>query len=443
MTNDKEVLIIGAGVAGLAAARELSAAGRKVIVLEARNRIGGRIYTNHDQKSIVPIELGAEFVHGEAPEILDIAHHAGLLLCDASENHFMVHDKLVVTSDEFWLQMGKINARMKKIKRDQSFQEFMDKHARDPKLKNARKAAFMFVKGFHAAEPERAGVLGLNKTNAAAEKINEGHQFRFLSGYDSVVKSLYKEAVDRGARFQMETIVEEVRWKPNQVKIRARFNEMKKDFQASDAIITLPLGVLQASAPQNGAVWFDPALPEKETAAKTLIMGQVVRIALLFREPFWESIELPASTGRVRLSEMGFIHSPDAPLPTWWTQLPVRAPLLVGWAGGSTAEKILQSKKPWLEHALDSLQFIFGVRRKRLEGLLETTYSHDWESDPFSRGAYSYIPVHGLKAIAALARPVEDTLFFAGEATDTEGNWGTVHAAIATGLRAAQQILKK
>jgi monoamine oxidase len=444
MTNDKlDVLIIGAGAAGLAAARELSVAGRKVIVLEARNRIGGRIYTNHDQKSIVPIELGAEFVHGQAPELLEIAHRSGLTLCDASEMHFLLHDKLVARSEDFWLQMEKINDRMKRTKRDRSFQEFIDEHARDPKLKNARKTALMYVNGFHAAEPEQAGILGLNKTNAAAEKINEEHQFRFLNGYDSVAKSLYKEAVERGARFHMETIVEEVSWTSHQVNVKARFNEARQDFQASEAIITLPLGVLQASSPQSGAVRFVPALNEKETAVRKLRMGQVVRIAFLFREPFWESIELPASKGRVQLSRMGFIHAPDAPFPTWWTQLPVRAPLLVGWAGGCMAEKLIQSKKPLLEHALDSLQFIFGVPRKRIQNLLESTYHHDWQSDPFTRGAYSYIPVHGLRALATLMRPVEDTLFFAGEATDTEGNWGTVHGAMATGLRAAREILRK
>src|SRR5262249_51611422 len=381
MTNNQDrvdVLIIGAGAAGLAAARQLSDAGRSVLVLEARNRIGGRIYTNHDQKSPVPIELGAEFVHGESPELLEIAHRSGLTLYDVTDQHFMLHDNRAISSEEYWIQMQNFFDRMKKTRRDQSFQEFINNHARDPKLKNAKKTALMFVKGFHAAEPERVGILGLNKTNAAAEKIHEDHQFRFLNGYDGVVKALYKESVDRGVRFQIETIVEEVRWAPNQVKVRARLHETRQDFQASKLLITLPLGVLQTSAPENGAVWFDPPLPEKETAARELAMGHVVRIALLFREPFWESIELRASKGRVSLSKLGFVHSPDAAIPTWWTQLPVRTPLLVGWTGGSTALKILQSKKPWLDHALESLQFIFGVRKRRLQSLLEDFYFHDW-----------------------------------------------------------------
>ena len=94
-----------------------------------------------------------------------------------------------------------------------------------------------------------------------------------------------------------------------------------------------------------------------------------------------------------------------------------------------------------LDHSLQSLTHLFATTKGFLEGLLEEFYTHNWQKDPFAAGAYSYIPVGGIDAQAQLARPLEDTLFFAGEATNTEAHQGTVHGAIASGLRAAREIL--
>jgi monoamine oxidase len=94
-----------------------------------------------------------------------------------------------------------------------------------------------------------------------------------------------------------------------------------------------------------------------------------------------------------------------------------------------------------LDHSLQSLTHLFATTKGFLEGLLEDFYTHNWQKDPFAGGAYSYIPVGGIDAPSQLARPLGDTLFFAGEATNTEGHQGTVHGAIASGLRAAREIL--
>jgi monoamine oxidase len=157
-------------------------------------------------------------------------------------------------------------------------------------------------------------------------------------------------------------------------------------------------------------------------------MGQVAKVLLRFREPFW--------------GDFTFIHAPAESLPTWWSQFPVRAPLLAGWAGGTRAETLsLESDDALLDHALESLCHIFRESKPVLEQSLAEFYTHNWHRDPFSAGAYSYIPVGGLDAESELARPLDDTLFFAGEATNSDGHFGTVHGAIATGLRAARQII--
>ena len=164
-----------------------------------------------------------------------------------------------------------------------------------------------------------------------------------------------------------------------------------------------------------------------------LAMGQVVKVVMRFREPFWED--------SVELKDLTFIHAVAETLPTWWTQFPVRAPLLVGWAGGTRADRLsLESDDALLDLAFESLSHILGTSKSFLEQSLVEFYTHNWHKDPFSAGAYSYIPVGGLDAQARLAQPLEDTLFFAGEATNTEGHHGTVHGAIATGLRAAREI---
>jgi monoamine oxidase len=95
-----------------------------------------------------------------------------------------------------------------------------------------------------------------------------------------------------------------------------------------------------------------------------------------------------------------------------------------------------------LNHALDALTRLFGIERKRIEHLLEAQYVYDWHADPYARGSYSYVAVGGLGAQEELARPVEDTLFFAGEATNSDGYHGTVHGAIATGRRAAAEVIE-
>jgi hypothetical protein len=151
----------------------------------------------------------------------------------------------------------------------------------------------------------------------------------------------------------------------------------------------------------------------------------------------------------VDFRDASFFHCPGAPLPTWWTQLPVRAPLLVGWTGGPNADRLMKAagggiqeagRDYLLEQAFDSLTTIFNLSRAQIEAQLEAYYFHSWHDDPFTRGAYAYVPVNGLDGQRRLASPVDHKLFFAGEATSV-GHIGTVHGAIQSGQRAAQEIL--
>ncbi|MFL6208488.1 MAG: flavin monoamine oxidase family protein [Pyrinomonadaceae bacterium] len=439
---ETDVLVVGAGAAGLAAARELACAGLRVVVLEARARTGGRIYTQRVDELAVPVELGAEFVHGKARALWEIIERAHLLVCDTTERHWYVHDGHVADSHEFWTELDKVMTALAQMDEpEQTFAAFLAEHY-DAHQREAKEIALNYVRGFHAADPEIVGTHGLNKVNAAADEVAGDNSFRILDGYDQIATTLRAEAEQHGAIFQLDTIVRAVRWQPQAVELLTLSGGRERSFRAPRVIITLPLGVLQANDGDVGAVRFEPPLAEKQAALQRLRMGSAVRVVLHFQTRFWEQLDLPTQDGRRSLADLGFIHARDEAIPTWWTQAPLRAPVLVGWAGGPRAAELSEHGHDGLiDAALNSLAHILNIKRARIADELTAAYTHDWQTDPYARGAYCYLPVGGLAAQAELARHVAGTLFFAGEATNTAGHIGTVHGALMTGARAAREIL--
>ena len=441
--GDSEVLIIGAGVAGLAAARAIATAGFSVTILEARDRTGGRIHTIRDPKLRVPIELGAEFIHGRPPETLALAKEAQLLICELPQRHWQIHNKLLIKSAEFFSELMDVMNRMANIKDgDLSFRDYLNQHCGNAS-DQTRSAATMFVEGFNAARDDTISVRSLVQQNQAEDQIDGDRQFRILKGYEGLVSHLENEARAAGVRVLLNSIVKEIRWARNTVSVSVERNNGTRTFQARCVVITLPLAVLQSDLEQPAAVRLIPEIPEKINAMKFLRMGEVLKINLIFREAFWEQLKLDSKEGRQSLMDFSFIHATDETLlPTWWTQLPVRTSMLVGWTGGPSAEQWTDcDDQKIVEAALSSLPNILGIPKSQIEGFLLTSHFHNWSHDPFTKGAYSYMAVGGYDAPAELARPVEDTLFFAGEATNTEGHIGTVHGAIATGKRAAHEVV--
>src|SRR3989442_12833903 len=342
-SNAADVLIIGAGASGLAAARELSVAGRRVIVLEARGRIGGRIFTHKDPAAPIPIELGAEFVHGKSPALWHLGKGDHLKLHETSERHWYFEDGKLSKSRDFWKQIEKLNDQMKASDADQSLKDFLASLPDDKETRRAKDMAIRYVEGFHAASIERISIHGLVKANEAADSIEGDKSFRFLDGYDSLVGALWAEAESYSATIHLNTVVKEIHWSGDRVEAVCESVDREISFAASCAIVTLPLGVLQTNGDESGAVRFVPELPpEKRAAINSLAMGNVVRIVLRFRERFWEGLKLwDENSHPLKFADAAFIHYPDAPIPTWWSQLPLRAPLLVGWAGGPRADLLI------------------------------------------------------------------------------------------------------
>ena len=409
-----DVVIVGAGVAGLAALRELNRAGVKALCLEARARIGGRILTVHDPLSPVPIELGAEFIHGRPPEIWNIVETAPLTVYDCTERALHIKNGRIQNRSDAWLPVDEIMAEMEKAAEsgpDQSFEGFLKStsHSAD-----AKELATSYVEGFNAARADVIGIASLAQDARSADAIDGDRAFRLMNGYDSIPQYLLDGEV------RLNSIVENIEWSSTGVTVhnRSAINAQEERIKCRRAIVTVPLGVLQA-----GSISFDPQPIEILKAAHQLEFGQVVRVILRFRERVWEQ--------KPELAEAGFLLSQEPVFPTWWTPLPMRAPIITGWSAGRKA-----TPDATIERAIEQFGHITGISAPA-----EAAYFHDWGKDPFARGAYSYVPAGAMGARETLAQPVADTLYFAGEATETNGHSATVHGAIASGIRAARQIL--
>jgi monoamine oxidase len=399
-----DVLVIGAGAAGLAAAAELARAGRSVLIVEARDRIGGRCYTRRLPGVPAPVELGAEFIHGRPEATFSLMKKAGIAAVDSTRSQLIALDGKLQSVNMF-VEAQRLARRPPKG-RDLSFRAFLARQ-RVPKL--TRLLGTMMVQGFDAADPRLASAREIVAEWTEVSSL----QPRPLGGYGPLLEFLAREA-----KVQLQTVVHEVRWTHSSVELRGTFRGEPWSAWAPRAVVTLPLGVLQSRL-----VRFTPKV--RKPLGK-LESGPVVRVAMAFRDAFWEK-KHPGNA---------FFHSPHAPFPTFWTPLPMHAPLLTAWAGGPKAARLTgSSEKLLLRSALASVRSVLGSIEEPSGFAI-----HDWQADPYARGGYSYVRVGGTGAREELAAPLEETLYFAGEATDREQS-GTVGGALASGLRAAREVL--
>jgi monoamine oxidase len=418
-----DVLIVGAGAAGLAAWRRLHSAGLEVTVVEARERIGGRILTDHSTPT--PVELGAEFVHGKSKALWPLLEKAGLRVIEGSDRHLISDKDSLHPNADFWAIIEKVNGQIEPG-RELPYAQFLTA-AKASALE--KRIANSYVEGFNAARSELISTTAVTLGDRAAATIEGQRQFRVKLGYDSVIE-WFATGLPRET-LHLRTVVRQIRWRKQRVEVRAETPSGEVVFSAARLIVTVPLGVLKAPSGTPGTIQFIPSIPQKEAALESLEMGHVAKIMVCFKQRFWETN-----------GPFGFASSFDEEVPTWWTQEPTTSNVLTGWAGGPPGEKlVLLSNQELLSRAFGSLSRIFAKPKSWLQECADKIFYHNWSDDPFSRGAYSYPKLGGLKAARFLAQPTNGTIFFAGEATDARGASGTVHAAIRSGTLAAGKIL--
>ena len=431
-----DCIVIGAGVAGLAAAGELVRAGAVVRVLEARDRPGGRIHTLRPPELGIPVELGAEFVHALTDELRGVLQEGGARLIELTGQHWRADAGRLVRDDALFERIGEVLKTVaRRLPPDRSFAEVLE-HVHDVDDGTLRRAR-QYVESFHAADARLASAEAIVDAEGGGEDPGpSGRQYRFENGYDDVVRGLLArvpdEALVYGAR------VTRIVWRQGGVRVFSRTAAGKtREDRARAAVVTLPLGVLLARAPAD-TVEIDPWPPQLAAATRALAHGSAVRVALAFREPFW--LELHDANGEPA-DDVSFFHTTSERLPVWWTQHPRTAPVVVGWAGGPAARQLESLADDELrDSALDVVARQLGVGRDRLDDLHTAFWRSRWDQDAYARGAYSYVRTGGLEASRALVEPLNGTLCFAGEAWAQGAGRGTVPGALASGLRARAVI---
>jgi monoamine oxidase len=407
--TSKDIIVIGAGVAGLAAARELKRAGFAPLVLEARDRIGGRILTVHDPLTPVPLELGAEFVHGVHPTLWRVLRDLRAPVVELAGEHWTRDAQGVHRGGGGWEEMERIFEAMSRAP-EQSFAEFI---AQAEGSADAKRAATSFVEGFNAARKEEVSVAWLNAEQKASDESDGDRSFRVLAGYGAVPRRLAE-----GLEIRFSTDVARIRWRPGDVHIETRAGQV---FRCAGAVIAVPFALLRC-----GHLQLDPEPPALAAARDAIATGSAIRVTFRFAEPPWSETA----------PHLSFLHG-GSDFPVWWTAFPIAAPVITGWAAGPKADALAGRSQAELQQiALASLHRLLGED----PGQPEAAWFHDWSADPYALGAYSYVRTGGLAALAELQKPVENTICFAGEAL-VSGHMGTVHGAIESGIGAAAVLV--
>jgi len=412
-----DVIIIGAGAAGLSAMRDLAKAGYHVCMLEAAETAGGRISTiNEGFENYV--EAGAEFIHGKLPLTFQLLKEAGL-------SYETVEGKMIGVrqgqwqSEEHYNHWDEFMRQLRKLKTDITILQFLEEKFSDPEYIHLRRAVQRFSEGFDLADISKASILSVKKEWEDIDK----KQYRIEGGYIQLIDHMVNSCRQLKTEFYFSTGVNKIDHEEGNVTVHTVDN---KKFQADKLIITVSAGVLQ-----SGTIQFRPALTDHAIAIQGLGFGAVIKFLLEFKTSFWIEFD----------DETGFLLT-DEEIPTWWTQLPAESNLLTGWLGGPNAtKKIFEPDSSLLQTALLSLSSIFRIPPAMLQEELTNYKIINWLNHPYIKGGYSYNTLNSEMAKEILASPVNNTIYFAGEAISRSESQGTVESALQSGHDTAKILI--
>ena len=416
--KSEHIVIVGAGAAGLMAARELARGGKRVTILEARDRCGGRIQPLPKSQFGYAADGGAEFVHGEAPVTRGLLREAGLSLQAIAGVQWSFDGTKLSREQRDDPHEAELHAALRDLKDDLTVAEFLRRYFSGDEYARMRHSIERMVEGYDAAEPERASTLALRE-----EWMDGGHhtQGRIVGGYGGLIEILVAECRAHGVVIRLGCVVSEIEESGGTVTVRCDGGEA---LSCDSVILTVPLPLLREIALPKGA-------REKAALASDIGFGNVVKILLRFVRPWW----------RDRTEDLTFLLS-DETIPVWWTQRPSDDPVLTGWFGGPrTAELAGLDPQALVDAGIDSLAAVFGLPRNDLARDVVAAVATNWAHDPFARGAYSWATPQTRAAQTILAR-ADGPVLFSGEALYRGRDMGTVEAALASGLETAGLILR-